>query len=176
MSIIWSTKPQHEHNVQIIFLKCILGCFASAMQNGFKIYNTEPLSEKLSKGNWDGTQIYMLCATLLTYSHLNLLKYLSFLSEELDGGGGVSQVQMLHRSNLIAIIGNGNGTYSSNKGKRPQKDDKLHVTILYYNIIAWYCQPFCVYLVFIWDDKLCKFVLEFKFSVPVLGVRLRNDM
>ncbi|CAB4023011.1 WD repeat domain phosphoinositide-interacting 4-like [Paramuricea clavata] len=87
------------------------GCFASAMQNGFKIYNTEPLSQKLSK--------------------------------ELDGG--VSQVEMLHRSNLVAIIGNGMGTYSNNK-------------------------------VFIWDDKLGKFVLEFKFNIPVFRVRLRKDM
>ncbi|XP_046844608.1 WD repeat domain phosphoinositide-interacting protein 4-like [Xenia sp. Carnegie-2017] len=86
-------------------------CFASAMQNGFKIYNAVPLTEKLSK----------------------------------DGIGVVSKVEMLYRSNLIAIIKNGTETFSKNK-------------------------------VLIWDDKLCKFVLEFKFNTPVLSVRLRKDM
>lgn len=90
------------------------GCFASAMQSGFRIYNTEPLSEKLSK--------------------------------DLDGSGGVSQVQMLHRTNLVAIIGNGTRTkYNNNK-------------------------------VFIWDDKLSKFVLEFSFNLPILGTKMRKDM
>lgn len=36
-----------------------LGCFASAMQNGFRIYNTEPLSEKLSKGKLKEWSVYM---------------------------------------------------------------------------------------------------------------------
>ena len=35
---------------EFVNINYVSGCFASAMQNGFKIYNTEPLSEKLSKG------------------------------------------------------------------------------------------------------------------------------
>ena len=38
--------------------------------------------------------------------------------KELDGSGGVFQVQMLHRTNLVAIIGSGTRTkYCNNKGE-----------------------------------------------------------
>ena len=51
--------------------------------------------------------LYDLYLLIYLFVHTNI---------ELDGGGGVSQVEMLHRSNLVAIIGNGMGTYSNNKG------------------------------------------------------------
>lgn len=57
----------------------------------------------------------------------------------------ISQVHMLHRTNLVAIIGTGPGAKFSN--------DK----------------------VYIWDDALKKLVLEFAFGSPVMTVRMKRD-
>nr|XP_006822202.1 PREDICTED: WD repeat domain phosphoinositide-interacting protein 4-like [Saccoglossus kowalevskii] len=88
------------------------GCFACAMQSGVRIYNVEPLAEKL---------------------HLD--------SDEV---GSVEQIEMLNRTNLIAIVGG---------GSRPKFADNT---------------------VLIWDDIQKKFVLELTFPLPVIGVRLHT--
>ncbi|EMP26341.1 WD repeat domain phosphoinositide-interacting protein 4 [Chelonia mydas] len=55
-------------------------CFCCAMESGVRIYNVEPLMEKgqLGKGGADHEQV-----------------------------GSVALVEMLHRSNLLAIVGGG---------------------------------------------------------------------
>eukprot|EP00794_Sanderia_malayensis_P012859 gene12859-14184_t len=90
------------------------GCFCCGLENGFRVYNVEPLSE-----------LYRL---------------------DIRDCGGIAQVHMLQRTNLLAIIGTGKHMkYSKNK-------------------------------VFIWDSNAGKAVLEFTFGMPVLNVKMRKDM
>lgn len=64
---------------------------------------------------------------------------------EKDVVGSVSRIEMLNRSNLIAIVGG---------GKMPKFDENT---------------------VLIWDDRIKKFVLEMTFPTWVLNVKLRRD-
>ncbi|CAH1256691.1 WD repeat domain phosphoinositide-interacting protein 4-like isoform X1 [Branchiostoma lanceolatum] len=89
------------------------GCFTCAMDDGFRLYNVEPLVEKLS----------------LAHNEV----------------GSVSQVEMLHRCNVVAVVGGGN---------KPK---------------------FAENTVLIWDDKQKKFVIELTFTQPVTAVRLRRN-
>ncbi|XP_072013947.1 WD repeat domain phosphoinositide-interacting protein 4-like [Amphiura filiformis] len=89
------------------------GCFSCAMDNGVRIYNVDPLMQKLRLDK-----------------------------EEV---GSVGQVEMLHRTNLIAIVAGGN------------------------------MPKFAENTVLIWDDANKKFVLELTFPSLVLAVRLRRD-
>eukprot|EP00058_Branchiostoma_floridae_P011907 XP_002597395.1 hypothetical protein BRAFLDRAFT_113873 [Branchiostoma floridae] len=89
------------------------GCFTCAMDDGFRLYNVEPLVEKLSLAH---TEV-----------------------------GSVSQVEMLHRCNVVAVVGGGN---------KPK---------------------FAENTVLIWDDKQKKFVIELTFTQPVTAVRLRRN-
>ncbi|KAK2186319.1 hypothetical protein NP493_206g04008 [Ridgeia piscesae] len=88
------------------------------MEKGLRLYNVEPLTEKLHQG--------------------------------LETVGSVGQVEMLHRTNLLAVVGG---------GAMPKYAENA---------------------VLIWDDTKKDFdkkiVLEFTFSQPVVGVRLRKDM
>lgn len=59
--------------------------------------------------------------------------------------GSVGHGEMLHRTNLLAMVGG---------GSMPRYADN---TVLVY------------------DDRTAKLVLEFTFAVPVLAVRLRKD-
>ncbi|XP_071955912.1 WD repeat domain phosphoinositide-interacting protein 4-like [Antedon mediterranea] len=89
------------------------GCMSCAMESGARIYNIDPLTEKL---------------------HLDV-----------DKVGSVSQVEMLKRTNLIAIVGG---------GSVPKFADNT---------------------VLIWDDYLKEFILEITLSMPVLAMRIRED-
>ncbi|XP_022083569.1 WD repeat domain phosphoinositide-interacting protein 4-like isoform X3 [Acanthaster planci] len=89
------------------------GCFSCAMEGGLRIYNIEPLAEKLRLDK--------------------------------DEVGSVAQVEMLHRTNLIAVVGG---------GAMPK---------------------FAENTILIWDDAKKKFVLELTFPSIVLAVRLRRD-
>uniref|UniRef100_T1IZY0 WD repeat domain phosphoinositide-interacting protein 4 n=1 Tax=Strigamia maritima TaxID=126957 RepID=T1IZY0_STRMM len=59
--------------------------------------------------------------------------------------GSVAICEMLHRTNLLAIVGG---------GERPK---------------------FAENTVLIWDDKLEKFIVEFTFTSPVMSIKLRRD-
>src|SRR5882724_6610515 len=59
--------------------------------------------------------------------------------------GTISIVEMLHRSNLIALVAGGNR------------------------------QKYAENTVLVWDDALKKFVLELTFASPVLAIRFRRD-
>lgn len=83
------------------------------METGLRIYNVEPLAEKLRLG--------------------------------IESIGSVAAVEMLHRSNLIALVGG---------GAMPK---------------------FAENTVLIWDDHQKMFVLEFTFPQPVMSVRMRKD-
>jgi len=94
------------------------GCFTCAMESGFRIYNVEPLAEKLHQG--------------------------------LETVGSVAQLEMLNRSNLLALVGG---------GALPKYADNT---------------------VLIWDDRQKeaekKFALEFTFQQPVVAVRMKADL
>ncbi|KAK2153074.1 hypothetical protein LSH36_308g01000 [Paralvinella palmiformis] len=90
-------------------------CFTCGMENGFQIYNVEPLTEKLRQGS--------------------------------DHVGSIGKVEMLYRTNLLALVGGGTfPKYAEN-------------TVL------------------IWDDSQeeNKLALEITFAQPVLAVRMRKD-
>lgn len=93
------------------------GCFSCALESGFRIYNTDPLLEKLRYG--------------------------------IEQVGSVRHVEMLFRTNLIAIVGGGsNPKYADN-------------TVLIIDDSQ--------------KDSEKKIVMELTFVQPVMSVRLRMD-
>lgn len=93
------------------------GCFACATESGVKIYNVDPLAQKLFLGT--------------------------------DVLGSVRHVEMLFRSNLLAIVGGGKTPKFSENSVLILDDSK--------------------------PDVEKKIVLEFRFSQPVLSIRMRKD-
>jgi len=92
------------------------GCLAVGTANGFRICNVSPYQETFRR-NFDSR----------------------------NGGGGIGAIEMLFRSNLLALVGGGaSPQYPPNK-------------------------------VLIWDDHLGKPIGELSFRQKVLAVRLRRD-
>lgn len=93
------------------------GCFTCAMETGFRIFNVDPLAQKLHLG--------------------------------FETVGSVAQAEMLHRTNMVAVLGGGS------------------------------MPKFAENTVLIWDDlqkdAAKKFVLELTFPQPVMSVRVRRD-
>ena len=81
----------------------------------------------------------------LVWFNLNISNMFSFRIVDVAQMGTVSICEMLHRTNLIAIVGG---------GQRPKFADN---TILIY------------------DDAIKEFVLEYTFTQPVVAVRLKRD-
>ena len=69
----------------------VSGCFACGMENGFRIYNTDPLKEKERQGK-------IICHTHQTHP---LLCFTDF------DDGGFGHVEMLFRCNYLALVGGG---------------------------------------------------------------------
>ncbi|VDI46602.1 Hypothetical predicted protein, partial [Mytilus galloprovincialis] len=93
------------------------GCFTVSTESGLRIYNVEPLTQKLYLGH--------------------------------EQVGSVAHVEMLYRTNLLAIIGG---------GSLPRFDEKA---------------------VLIWDesqkDVQKKAVMDITFSQPVVNVKMKTD-
>jgi len=89
-------------------------CMICALDDGVRIYNLEPLREKL---------------------HLDTHQL-----------GSISKVEMLQRTNLVAVVGG---------GSRPMYADNV---------------------VMVYDDRLNKCVLEFTMPTPVLAIRIKRDV
>lgn len=108
--------------------------FAAALSTGLRVLNMEPLVVKR-----------VLDRTVL-------------------GGGSVRLCALLHRTNLIALVGgNGNGN-----GGDPDQSS---------NIVdeEGCCSKWSDRRVLVWDDALRRFVLEFTFASPVLALRTTRE-
>ena len=117
------------------------------MENGFRIYNTDPLKEKERQGeaaSWLGTNLVRCCAV------------------DFDDGG-LGYVEMLFRCNYLALVGGGpRAKYPSTKG----------TNIHYFTRWVLYT---AVSSVIVWDDLKKEKVAELDFPSDVLAVRLRRD-
>ena len=81
-----------------------LDCFACGLENGFRIYNSDPLRQTQRQG--DGK------LSLVFHSPSIILVRVDFLD------GGIGQVEMLFRCNYVALVGGGKSPkYSPSKGK-----------------------------------------------------------
>lgn len=113
------------------------------MESGLRIYNVDPLVEKAHFG----TDCF-----IFTHSSLKVKSIVKWSSScpcsifpDLELMGSVAICEMLHRTNLIAIVAG---------GSHPKFADNT---------------------VLIYDDHAKKFVLEITFTTPVKAVRLRRD-
>lgn len=93
-------------------------CFAIGTQKGFRIYNTSPFKENIERRTY----------------HFTL---------ELEGGIGI--VEMLYKTNIIALVGGGsNPKYTLNK-------------------------------VILWDDNQMKAITELRVTSYIRNVKLKKD-
>lgn len=107
------------------------GCFAIGLDTGFRVYNCHPLINQAVNGRE---------RTWLVYWR----RLPSFLYTESDEGG-IGLVEMLYRTNYLALVGGGrNPRYPPNK-------------------------------VIIYDSIKAKPVLELEYKTEVKNVKLRKD-
>ena len=96
-------------------------CFAAGTERGFRIFNTFPYKDNFERGR---NFIYIMILVL-------------------DGGVGI--VEMLYRSNILALVGGGkNPKFTPNK-------------------------------VILWDDHQSKVISELRFNSYVKNVKLKKD-
>jgi hypothetical protein len=78
-----------------------LDCFACGIENGFRIYNTDPLRQTQRQGKAK-----------------KQIEFFSIIIFSIDfGDGGIGQVEMLFRCNYVALVGGGKAPkYSPSKG------------------------------------------------------------
>jgi len=96
-------------------------CFAAGTERGFRIFNTFPYKDNFERGR---NFIYIIILVL-------------------DGGIGI--VEMLYRSNILALVGGGkNPKFTPNK-------------------------------VILWDDHQSKVISELRFNSYVKNVKLKKD-
>lgn len=99
------------------------GCFTVGTSHGFRIFNTHPFKDTFHRG-------------------INHNLYNSIF---IEFNGGISIVEMLYRTNIIALVGGGD------QPKFPPNK------------------------VMLWDDSQMKCIGELNFKSLVKGVKLRKD-
>lgn len=115
-----SSQPPSE---QILFVgfNQDQGCFTLGTSKGFRIFNTHPFKDTFHRGK------------------------VAYIRRIIEFDGGIGIVEMLYRTNIIALVGGGESPkYPPNK-------------------------------VMLWDDSLMKCIGELNFKTEVKGVRLRKD-
>ena len=84
-----------------------VGCFACGLESGFRIYNVYPLTEKTRQGTTNVGDL-LLHAMLGPCSNNGTSDYMVVIDvTEFDEVGGVAHVEMLQRSNVLAVVGGG---------------------------------------------------------------------
>lgn len=73
------------------------------METGVRIYNVEPLIEKGHLGEWNSDLWYERSVC----SHTVCVIILCLSVSDHEQVGSVAQCSMLHRSNLLAVVGGG---------------------------------------------------------------------
>lgn len=124
------------------------GCFALGLDDGFQIFNCDPLKLKKRKGIFFFLSPFSgrivppfaflrtIWLIMLSWRYSNLIVF---------EDGGISIVEMLFRCNYLALVGGGkNPKYPPNK-------------------------------VVIWDDLKNKGIIELEFRSEVKNVKLRKD-
>lgn len=120
------------------------GCFSCGLSSGFRIYSSEPFSESVRSLTTlpKSTHTYGVYPSIRDYHHPTFRMQ---HRREFAGGGGVAIVEMLFRSNILALVGGGPiPQYPPNK-------------------------------VIIWDDHQVRAIGELVCKTPVRAVRLRKD-
>ncbi|KAG5456714.1 MAG: hypothetical protein BJ554DRAFT_3463, partial [Olpidium bornovanus] len=88
------------------------GCFAVGLESGFRVFNSDPLKEKMRKGN---PALLARGRSLTCWRVLERRRLTRDLCAEF-GDGGISIVEMLYRCNYLALVGGGkNPKYPPNK-------------------------------------------------------------
>lgn len=112
------------------------GCLAVGTARGFRICNVYPYAETFRR-NFAGDSV-----DAITHDQTNDT---SMTSSNSSGGGGIGNIEMLFRCNLLALVGGGSSPqYPPNK-------------------------------VLIWDDHLGRPIGELSFRQRVLTVKMRRD-
>lgn len=86
------------------------GCFACGMEDGFRVYNCDPLKEKERQG-----RMHFVFLVLIRLLSCNVFTCLLLFAD--FSNGGISYVEMLFRCNYLALVGGGKSPkYPTNKG------------------------------------------------------------
>ncbi|KAJ1553835.1 WD repeat domain phosphoinositide-interacting protein 3 [Nowakowskiella sp. JEL0078] len=118
-------------------------CFAAGTEAGFRIYNTYPLKEKTRH------EVVRTSSSNSSPSSKSINtpedSSADTLRPNLNTPGGISIVEMMYRTNFVALVGGGrNPKFAPNR-------------------------------VIIWDDLTQKSIIELEFRSVVKGVRLRRE-
>ncbi|RKP17756.1 hypothetical protein ROZALSC1DRAFT_30471, partial [Rozella allomycis CSF55] len=107
-------------------------CFSVGDNYGFKIFNTDPMKLKMDRGKVN----YNFLKKKGTLGNNSLLDL---------KGQGIGIIEMLFRTNYLALVGGGDSPYQSNNK------------------------------VLIWDDLKTKCVIELEFKSEIKSVKMRRD-
>ena len=81
-----------------------LDCFACGVENGFRIYNSDPLRQTQRQGKEERSIVFD--SSSIFPVHVDFID------------GGIGQVEMLFRCNYVALVGGGKSPkYSPSKGE-----------------------------------------------------------
>lgn len=115
-------------------------CFATGTDQGFRIFNANPLTEKTRR-----EYVPTSTGTTLPQQHETDAAAGDRKGPDMNQPGGIALVEMLYRTNYLALVGGGrNPKFPPNK-------------------------------VVVWDDALGKVAFQIEFLSEVKAVRLRRD-
>ncbi|KAI9207133.1 putative Wdr45l protein [Polychytrium aggregatum] len=120
------------------------GCFAIATEAGFRVYNTNPLKEK-TRREFSPAKVRAAASQADGGSGTGVTAEESGPSIFDSSSGGLGIVEMLHRTNYLALVGGGkNPRFPPNK-------------------------------VMIWDDLKARIIIELEFKSDIKAVKLTKD-